>query len=117
MQQPTKIAVLGWLTCPIISNTRRNSFSLFSSVLSFVNLLTAMVHPSSRSPRYTSEKEEIRLKGDGGFGKLDSLFNSRDRGGDSVMLESPKLELSSPVLFDSPLHTSGTVLGENIFSL
>lgn len=55
MQQPTNLAVLRWLTWPITPSSMRNSFSLLASLLSLVNLFTAMVFPSERSPLYTSE--------------------------------------------------------------
>ena len=54
-QHPSKAAVLGWETCPIIPNSVRNSFSLLASLLSLANLFTAMVCPLERSPLYTSE--------------------------------------------------------------
>lgn len=55
------------------------------------------------------------MRRNGNFSKFGSVFNPGAWGGDSVvMLESPKLELSSSVLLQSPSHMSRTLFGEGL---
>ena len=56
--------------------------------------------------------EAISLYSDNCFLVLDWLLKLEARGGDSVILVSPELQVSSSVLWDSPPSSSGTALGE-----
>lgn len=81
------------------------------SLLGITSLLFLLALESNGERR----KEEIRWNGDFRFLKFESVFDPGAREGDSVVtLESPKLELSSSVLLESPSDMSKTLFGEGL---